>query len=254
MQEFRYEAYETGAIKKRHEHRTIGVFLAHEAWTQNVDCLVLKRQVLKNLLGVNRYIRPSRLWLFLEAIAPWFPHHTVLYYGRRHGIASVYVSRRPIKNFLLPGRMQCEERIQTLKRGHPRTTIFTLENRWTRRTIEGYLAGVASGIDNTRKEFISIAAKEAKEATARPKNLPFYAQSTAPEWLVECYCSCSGRWGKLNKPNPGITIIRYAAPGEFIATCLKCGKETHENYRWGRRTHGKRDISACRWLVGIPAE
>ncbi len=68
----------------------------------------------------------------------------------------------------------------------------------------------------------------------KPSNLPAYAASTAPEFLIRLHCDhCNaGRWAKLNKSYPGLETITNAGAGEYTATCLKCGTEADDNYNW----------------------
>jgi len=250
MPDDRYYWRETERFRRWREHRLIGIFLAHEAWQQRVDCLVLKRPVLRTVLHVDRYLRPTRIWSFLKDIEPWFPFYKIFYYGRHMGIHSVYVSRRPVAKFIpeADGKMTTEELIASMKRGRPRTAILTLGTLKGRNEVERYWEGIVSGAELTRIEAAETARREEEEAHILPKNLPSYAKSTPPELLVVCFCQCSARWGKLNKPNPGITIIRKAERGEYVATCLRCGREVYSNLRWERPALGKRDVRICKSL------
>jgi len=36
----------------------------------------------------------------------------------------------------------------------------------------------------------------------------------------------------MNKPFPGMDILRNAKAGEYTAKCLKCGTEAHDCYNW----------------------
>lgn len=69
-----------------------------------------------------------------------------------------------------------------------------------------------------------------------PEDLPNYAKSTDPGFLVKIFCDSCGcsRWAKLNQPYPGRTQLRDADMGEFKATCLFCGTEAYDNYNWSR--------------------
>jgi hypothetical protein len=65
-------------------------------------------------------------------------------------------------------------------------------------------------------------------------NLPEYAKGTPPEYLTKlhCYRCGSSRWARLNKRYPGKSVLHQASYGEYKATCLKCGYEATDNYKW----------------------
>jgi hypothetical protein len=66
--------------------------------------------------------------------------------------------------------------------------------------------------------------------------LPEYAKSTLTSLLIQFHCDTCGctRWGKLNKPFPGLPMLRNAEMGEFEAACLMCGNQVSDNYNWWR--------------------
>lgn len=72
----------------------------------------------------------------------------------------------------------------------------------------------------------------------RRRNVPKYAAHVPDEFLVRIYCDgpkChtkGARWARLNKPHPGLSTLRGAEGGEYVATCLRCGFEAHDNYNW----------------------
>ncbi|MFJ6089058.1 hypothetical protein [Pseudomonas chlororaphis] len=67
-------------------------------------------------------------------------------------------------------------------------------------------------------------------------SLPSYASYADRSRLVSILCkTCvKTRWATLTKPFPGIEKLRAADMYEYRATCLKCGDEASDNYKWFR--------------------
>ena len=66
---------------------------------------------------------------------------------------------------------------------------------------------------------------------------PEYARRADPTRLVRLLCKgkCSCvRWAEMDQPYPGQEVLRKAAPFEFSARCLYCGKVANDPYNWFR--------------------
>jgi|GEM_PF-1249842 len=76
--------------------------------------------------------------------------------------------------------------------------------------------------------------EQSKNTQKFKETTPSYAQSTEENYQITIFCrKCQkNRKAKLNKPFPGLNIIKSANHGEYEATCLFCGNTCTDNYNW----------------------
>jgi hypothetical protein len=99
-------------------------YLAIQAWTRKLDCIVLSRADLEAFLGLERFKSTRIRWL-KEDLKPWFPfqmHYNTK--GTESSIHSLYLSRVPIQRHLPHGTMMTEERINQMGSDGPSTAVF----------------------------------------------------------------------------------------------------------------------------------
>lgn len=133
----------------RRQHRVIGNYLAVEAWSRGLDCIVLDRADLEKLLGLRRFKSTRVAWM-QEDLAPWFPHQQPYYRGRAlSSIASLFLSRVPIERHLPAGAMTDDNRIARMGASAPRTAKFSQGRRRIpdEAAIVSRLAVLAAGLD-----------------------------------------------------------------------------------------------------------
>jgi hypothetical protein len=93
----------------------IGHFLALQAWTCGVDCIVLEREHLESFLGLERFKRARQEWL-MEDLRPWFPHQEkIRRSGTQSSLASLFLSRVSLTEHFSRGLMGTAQRIAKLK-------------------------------------------------------------------------------------------------------------------------------------------
>ncbi len=108
----------------RRHHRMIGHYLALQAWTRKLDCIVLDRSDLKSFLGLERF-KTSRIKWLMEDLKPWFPYQkSYTKSGTESSIHSLYLSRVPIDNHLPAGTMTTTERINRMSEDAPPTRRY----------------------------------------------------------------------------------------------------------------------------------
>jgi hypothetical protein len=67
------------------------------------------------------------------------------------------------------------------------------------------------------------------------KKLPIYAQNADRHRIMEFVCFCGkSKYGILNKNYPGKDALWNAPEGEYILTCIKCGRTDSNNKNWWR--------------------
>lgn len=108
----------------RRQHRVIANYLAVEAWSRGVDCIVLERLDLEELLGLKRF-KSARVRWMLTDIKPWFPYQEPYYRSNSpSSVSSLFLSRVPISSHLPTGSMTTDQRIAGMATGSPRPRPF----------------------------------------------------------------------------------------------------------------------------------
>ncbi len=121
----------------RRQHRVIGHFLALQAWTRGVDCIVLQREHLESFLGLERFKRARQEWL-MEDLRPWFPHQQkIRRFGTKSSLASLFLSRVSLD--------------EHFPRGPPMTTAQRIA-KFHEATMVSQLALLASGLATPRQD------------------------------------------------------------------------------------------------------
>src|SRR6266851_4509070 len=131
----------------RRQHRVIGHFLALQAWTRGVDCIVLQREHLESFLGLERFKRARQEWLMTDLL-PWFPHQVKIHrHGTPSSLASLFLSRVSLDEHFPRGSMGTAKRVAKLN-PDIRTCVFKLPGRSkaAEATVVSTLALLASGL------------------------------------------------------------------------------------------------------------
>ncbi len=138
----------------RRQHRVIGHFLALQAWTRGVDCIVLQREHLESFLGLERFKRARQEWL-MEDLRPWFPHQQkIRRFGTKSSLASLFLSRVSLDEHFPRGPpMTTAQRIAKLKPA-VRACVFKLPRgaKVHEATMVSQLALLASGLATPRQD------------------------------------------------------------------------------------------------------
>ena len=109
----------------RRHHRMIGHYLALQAWTRKLDCIVLSRLDLEAFLGLERFKSTRINWL-REDLKPWFPfQEDYKKSGAPSSIHSLYLARVPISKHLPSGTMTTAARINGMGKNSPPTFAAT---------------------------------------------------------------------------------------------------------------------------------
>lgn len=114
----------------RRRHRVIGLFAAIQCWTKGIDGVVFKRYQLERLLGMQRFKQPRRDWLIGD-LREYFEYRQHLVLPKHpDSLASLFVSRLPLKPYFPSGKMEDEKRIEQIaNQGGPKLAIFEMWQR-----------------------------------------------------------------------------------------------------------------------------
>jgi len=133
----------------RRQHRVVANYLAVEAWSRVLDCIVLVREDLEKLLGLKRFKSVRVKWLRVD-LAPWFPYQEPYFRSSAlSSIDSLFLSRVPIAKHLPEGSMTTDERIARMVAGSPPTKRFSKGRAKVpdEADIVARLAVLAAGLD-----------------------------------------------------------------------------------------------------------
>jgi hypothetical protein len=139
----------------RRQHRAMGNYLAIDAWSRGLDCLVPTRKNLETLFGLTKLTKTRVEWI-REDIRPWFLYSVEYGWGQPYtsswSTAALFLSRLPIADHLPRGRMSAEARIKGMAIGAPRTAFFRRGNSRIPRegAMVSRLARYAAGLDVPR--------------------------------------------------------------------------------------------------------
>ena len=111
----------------RRQHRIIGHFLATEAWLKGLDCVAIQRQVLKQLLGIERFKSERITWLKTD-LEPWFPYQQRMWFHSGRTLGTIYLSRADLDCLPL-GIMSDEARIARIPSFGPRAKLLYASDR-----------------------------------------------------------------------------------------------------------------------------
>ena len=139
--------YRAAATK---QHRIIGNYLAVQAWHRGLDCVVLSRHDLEFFFGLKRF-KSTRVHWLKEDLRPWFPHQKDYYHSKASSsIHSLFLSRKPIEDFLPVGAMTSQERLLRMSATAPKAAMFFdkswLLNRPSEADMLSQLMLLASGV------------------------------------------------------------------------------------------------------------
>jgi hypothetical protein len=134
----------------RRQHRVIGHYLAVQAWSRRLECIVVVRKDLEVLLGLERF-RSARVNWLKEDLEPWFPFQEAYYRtGAPSSIHSLFLSRAPIKEYLSHNSMTTEQRIDRMLPGAPKTARLSKSEDGkgvpSQTEIVSYLSVLAAGL------------------------------------------------------------------------------------------------------------
>ena len=137
----------------RRQHRVLGNYLAMEAWSRGIDCIVLVRPDLEKFLGLKRFKSARIKWLRSD-LKPWFPHQDAFYKTTApSSISSLYLSRLSLSGHLPKGSMTTDKRIARMGSDAPTTEYFSKPGATlhTEAEIIAYLATLAAGLEIPRR-------------------------------------------------------------------------------------------------------
>ena len=146
----------------RRQHRVVANFLAVEAWSRGLDCIVLEREDLQKLLGLKRFKSERVRWMH-DDFQPWFPHQEAYYRTvAPSSIGSLFLSRKPIGDHLPTGSMTTDDRIKAMGPEAPATEKFSKGRKRVpgEDEIVARLAVLAAGLDAPRESGRSITASK----------------------------------------------------------------------------------------------
>ncbi len=109
----------------RRQQRTLGHWLATEAWVRGVDCVVIEAIDVLSFLGLDRFKSPRPAWLE-EDLKPWFPHQVFRPSpGWTSSTPDLYLSRFPIADLLRGSPLKPDDWIKQLPADAPRAENFS---------------------------------------------------------------------------------------------------------------------------------
>lgn len=131
---------------RRHQ-RIIAHYLALVAWIRGLDCIVLERSVLRQLLGLRQFKSTRVEWL-MEDMSSWFAFIEAFYSTRaKSSIHSLWLSRIDLSD-LPKGSLSTLNRIEFASENGLRAGVFANHAREVSRLEEmvGHLALLADGL------------------------------------------------------------------------------------------------------------
>jgi len=107
----------------RRLHRIIANFFAVKAWCRGVDCVILDRKVLNELLTLER-IKTVRVEWMRQDMKRWFPYVHSLQYAEKDSVGSLYMSRVPIEDSM-SGQMTDNQRAKKMAESGIKALVFS---------------------------------------------------------------------------------------------------------------------------------
>lgn len=127
----------------RRQHRTTALFAVIQCWLRNLDGLVLLRQHLERLLGLERFKETRVDWL-REDLSEFFPYQEVYWItGKQKSFGSLYISRTELAPYLPSGSMTDPKRIDGIPENGPRLAMFKI---WSRPDQEKVLSAFEAAV------------------------------------------------------------------------------------------------------------
>jgi hypothetical protein len=128
----------------RRQDRALAVYSVLQSWIRNLDGIVLDRCHLERVLRLRRFKRARVLWI-QEDLRDLFPHQKPYWYTRdKDSLASLFVSRLPLDEYLDQRSMSDEDRIALIaKNGGPRLGLFRM---WPKPDREKLVKTIAPAI------------------------------------------------------------------------------------------------------------
>lgn len=111
----------------KRRHRVIGLFAVIQCWIKGLDGVVFQRSQLERLLGMQRFKKPRKDWL-IGNLREYFEYRQPLVDSKRKdSLASLFVSRLPLKPYFPHGAMQDQKRIEEIaNQGGPKLAVFEM--------------------------------------------------------------------------------------------------------------------------------
>lgn len=128
----------------RRQHRTLGHYLAVEAWLRRVDCIVVGRTELEGFLGLKVFQGERVRWIQRD-VRSWFPHSKPLYSDKpSRPLNAVYLSRVALDDTWFGRAMSNKERVAGFNKGTVRTAL--LDSLPNEEQILSRMVAMASGL------------------------------------------------------------------------------------------------------------
>jgi hypothetical protein len=98
----------------RRQTRSIGLFLVIYCWVRDLDAVVLNREHLERLLGLQRFKGTRVKWL-QDDLKEFFPYQQFLVYPPKDSFAGFFVSRVDLSEHFPSGRMSDSRRCEIMR-------------------------------------------------------------------------------------------------------------------------------------------
>lgn len=136
----------------RRQQRTLGHWLATEAWLRGVDCIVIEAADVLSFLGLDRFKSARAAWLE-DDLRPWFPYQIFRPApGSTPSTPDLYLSRFPIEEFVHGGPMKADDWIAQLPTNALRAENFSARGRFpSEEEIVGDLAKLSAGLASPKR-------------------------------------------------------------------------------------------------------
>jgi hypothetical protein len=126
----------------------MGHYLAIEAWTRGLDCIILERSDINAYLMLERVEKTHLQWL-REDIGPWFKYQTPLYRKRTGTFSVLLLSRVELREELIKPTMPTQARLELLNGNGIRTGLLFNTSETVRLGVDEvlpHLTALAAGL------------------------------------------------------------------------------------------------------------
>src|SRR5262245_22030564 len=162
----------------RRQHRAVALFAVIQCWLRNLDGLVIYRDDLERLTGIDRFTQTRIEWM-REDFREFFQFRKVIPMGAQP-LGSLYLSRRKLEDALPGGRMSDKERITRAKKDAG--LHLGLFKVWDKPFSEEFIGSTVTFIANTANTDESILTSYLALLAAgqiSPRSLPFLERKVA---------------------------------------------------------------------------
>ncbi len=155
----------------RRQHREVALFAVIQCWLRNLDGLVIEREALERLTGIDRFTQ-TRIGWRREDFREFFQFRHVIPMGTQP-LGSLYVSRRKLEGVLPGGRMSDEERIARAKEAGLRLGLFKIWYEPYSADFDGSAVPFIANTANTDESILTSYLALLAAGQISPRSLPF---------------------------------------------------------------------------------